>query len=45
MDSLKFIETMSVADFKTKMEVERIDVKQNPHTGNVSLCMAVKQVQ
>ena len=33
MDSLKFIETMSVADFKTKMEVERIDVKQNPHTG------------
>ena len=22
MDSLKFIETMSVADFKTKMEVE-----------------------
>ena len=33
MDSLKFIETMSVADFKTKMGVERIDVKQNPHTG------------
>ena len=29
MDSLKFIETMSVADFKTKMGVERIDVKQN----------------
>ena len=27
MDSLKFIETMSVADFKTKMEVERIDPK------------------
>ena len=43
MDSLKFIETMSVADFKTKMEVERIDVKQNPHTGKC--CMAVKQVQ
>ena len=33
MDSLKFIETMSVADFKIKMGVERIDVKQNPHTG------------
>ena len=33
MGGLKFIETMSVADFKTKMEVERIDVKQNPHTG------------
>ena len=33
MDSLKFIETMSVADFKIKMGVERIDVKQNPNTG------------
>ena len=42
MDSLKFIETMSVADFKTKMGVERIDVKQNPNTGKC--CMAVKQV-
>ena len=28
MDSLKFIETMSVADFKTKMEVESMAVKQ-----------------
>ena len=34
MDSLKFIETMSVADFKTKLGVGRIDVKQNPNTGN-----------
>ena len=25
MDSLKFIETMSVADFKAKMGVEKID--------------------
>ena len=33
MDNLKFIETMSVADFKTKMGVDRIDVKQNPNTG------------
>ena len=33
MEGLKFIETMSVADFKTKMGVERIDVKQNPNTG------------
>ena len=32
MDSLKFIETMSVADFKAKMGVEKIDVKQNPNT-------------
>ena len=33
MDSLKFIETMSIAEFKTKMGVGRIDVKQNPNTG------------
>ena len=33
MEGLKFIETMSVADFKTKMGVGRIDVKQNPNTG------------
>ena len=33
MDNLKFIETMSVSDFKTKMGVEQIEVKQNPHTG------------
>ena len=33
MDSLKFIETMSVADFKAKMGVGKIDVKQNPNTG------------
>ena len=33
MDSLKFIETMSVADFKAKMGVEKIDVKQNLNTG------------
>ena len=43
MDSLKFIETMSVADFKAKMGVEKIDVKQNPNTGKCSLYMAVKQ--
>lgn len=38
MDSLKFIETMSVADFKTKMGVERIDVKQNPTRGRDKFC-------
>ena len=43
MDSLKFIETMSVTDFKAKMGVKKIDVKQNPNTGNASLYMAVKQ--
>ena len=41
MDSLKFIETMSITDFKAKMGVEIIDVKQNPK--NASLYMAVKQ--
>lgn len=33
MENLKFIETMSVAEFKAKKGVEKIDVKQNPHTG------------
>ena len=33
MEGLKFIETMSVAEFKAKAGVEKIDVKQNPKTG------------
>lgn len=33
MDNLKFIETMSVAEFKVKKGVEKIEVKQNPQTG------------
>ena len=33
MESLKFIETMSVAEFKAQKEVKKIDVKQNPQTG------------
>ena len=34
MDSnLKFLKTMSVADFKKQHEVEKIEVKRNEHTG------------
>ena len=33
MESLKFIETMSVAEFKAQKEVKKINVKQNPQTG------------
>ena len=33
MESLKFLETMSVAEFKAQKGVEKIDVKQNPQTG------------
>lgn len=30
---LKFLKTMSVADFKAKQGVERIEIKRNEHTG------------
>lgn len=30
---LKFLETMTVEEFKSKMGVGKIEVKQNPHTG------------
>ena len=33
MVKLKFIETLSVAEFKSQQGVEKIEVKQNPHTG------------
>jgi len=33
MENLKFIETFSVAEFKAKNGVEKINVKQNPQTG------------
>lgn len=33
MEKLKFIETLSVADFKAKEGVEKIEVKRNPQTG------------
>ena len=33
MEKLKFLETMTVEEFKSKMSVNKIEVKQNPHTG------------
>lgn len=33
MEKLHFVETLSVEDFKTQHNVEKIEVKQNPHTG------------
>ena len=30
---LKFLKTMSVADFKAKQGIERIEIKRNEHTG------------
>lgn len=33
MERLKFLETMTVKEFKSKMNVDKIEVKQNPHTG------------
>lgn len=33
MEKLHFVETLSVEDFKAQHNVEKIEVKQNPHTG------------
>lgn len=33
MEKLHFVETLSIEDFKTQHNVEKIEVKQNPHTG------------
>ncbi len=33
MDNLKFVETLSVAEFKAQKNVQKIEVKQNPQTG------------
>lgn len=33
--NLQFLETLTVEQFKAKMLVSRIDVKQNPKNGNV----------
>ena len=33
MEKLKFIETLSVAEFKAQQGVEKIEIKQNPKTG------------
>ena len=34
---------MSIADFKAKKGVERIEVKQNPQAGNVSSSLVSRQ--
>ena len=33
MENLKFIETLSVAEFKAQQNVEKLEIKQNPKTG------------
>lgn len=33
--NLEFLETLTIEQFKEQMKVSRIDVKQNPKTGNV----------
>ncbi|MBQ8047005.1 MAG: hypothetical protein IJ196_03675 [Prevotella sp.] len=35
MERLKFIETLSVAEFKAQVGVQKIEVKQNPSTGKI----------
>ena len=45
MEKLKFLETVTVNEFKAQKGVNKIEVKQNPHTGKCFLFMAVKLVQ
>lgn len=33
MERLKFLETMTVAEFKAQKGINKLEVKQNPHTG------------
>ena len=33
MEKLKFLETLTVNEFKAQKGVSKIEVKQNPHTG------------
>lgn len=40
---LKFVKTMSVADFKAQHQVEKIEVKRNENTGKCFLYLALKQ--
>jgi hypothetical protein len=39
---LKFIETLTVNQFKAKMNVERLDIKKNPHTGKLFFSYGAK---
>ena len=45
MEKLKFLETMTVEEFKSKMSVNKIEVKQNPIQVSASLSMVLKLVQ
>ncbi|MCM1221083.1 MAG: hypothetical protein NC548_42030 [Lachnospiraceae bacterium] len=42
MDSLQFIQTVSVDDFKKEMGVKSLVVKRNPHTGKCFFAYGVK---
>ena len=42
--NLKFLKTMSVAEFKAQHNVEKIEVKEMNTLANVSLSMALKLV-
>ena len=40
--NLEFLETLTIEQFKEQMKVSRIDVKQNPKTGNVFFSYGAK---
>lgn len=42
MANLVFNETLTVEQFKAKMNVSRIDVKKNPHTGKLFFTFGAK---
>lgn len=42
MNKLAFLETLTVEQFKRKQGVERIEVKQNPHTGKLFMTFGAK---
>ena len=45
MEKLRFLQTMSVEDFKKGMGVSEIEVKKTPTPENASLSMEVRQAQ
>lgn len=42
MNNLAFLETLTVEQFKMAHGVERIEVKQNPHTGKLFMTFGAK---
>ena len=42
MDKLHFVETLSIEDFKAQHNVDKIEVKQNPHTGKVFFTFGIE---